>query len=183
MISELMKLLERFVVAVELIAANMKSNTTAAGPAATGPVKSKVPAAAGPVYPEDTDRDAWLALAKARGKSDWPKGTKTPTIVKWVRNYDLANPTNVQTSPEETKPEEKTVDALGDDALGDEVFDETEEVVTREDLLPVLQKVQKEKGNPVLIELLEKGGGVKAFKELTDDKYAAVKKLAEEVLK
>ena len=199
-----MKLLERFVEAVELAAAALsyiadKDPDTA--PDTTKPhdataeeskksahtAEEDPPPAESPVeprkYPLPDDRDAWLILCRDKG-IEVPERTRTATLVKQVMAYDIANPAGPETL---VKTEDDPFKVAAASTVGTDVDPFAQQdgadlaPVTREELLPFAQKLAKEKGNPVVFAILAQFN-VKKFLDLPEDKNAEALKYIKEAL-
>lgn len=200
----MMDKIERLIVGVELIAESLSHMAKAAGvsaPAvapAPAPDKSTVVVAPAPVvYPPDNDRDAWLIMCKDRF-IDVPKGTKTPTLIKQVKAWDAAHAGDAAQSAGDgaiENPPQASTDSLGSENAGasaevDPFGQDNEpdpfgtrgapepEPITLDTVRAALQVVQKERGNPAVVEILLNAAGVERIKDLTEDKYDAVLKAA-----
>jgi len=201
--------LERITVALESIASSLKTIAAKDGSVFTQPQVDNIPAdpaASAPapagidvtniVYPDEKDRAAWMELAKTRGVAV-PKGTKTPTLVRKVKNFDLAHqavpgvadPAELA-APVEQTPAAPAAPAPKSTPVAEEVdpltAEPAEPVVTRADALQALQAVKKKlgdvAGNQEIVKILMACANTKSFPNVPEDKFPAIHKAATEVL-
>jgi len=123
------QLLERIAAALETLVE--KGVTVRAGIAKNAIVSPNT----GVTYPPDTNREAWLALAKARGIKI-KTGTRTPTLVKMVKDFDLVQ----QASNSEVEASEKVNTIEDDDPFG---LEAEEDSVAENDSLDFLEEPEK----------------------------------------
>ena len=188
----MMELLTRFVVAIESIANSLaivkmcecddvvqdtppetkKEEPVVVEKPDTGELKEN----ASTKYPRNGDRDAWLALCKDR-KINVPPRTKTATLIKNVKSWDDARIGEAEFNGNTAAPEKEAVDPFA--VVGIEKTEtKAEEPITMKMVLEALQPIQKEKGNAVVIDILNRVGGVSKLIDLPEDKYTAVYKEA-----
>ena len=202
---EIMNLFNRFVIAVEVMTTclvkisktlEFPHTAKADDPRNIVPVTSVYPEAAveekeevvvevvteATKYPRNGDRDAWLALCKDR-KINVPPRTKTATLIKNVKSWDDARIGEAEfngntAAPEKETEKEKAVQQTLSDPFAVVSTEKMEETITMKMVLEALQPIQKEKGNAVVIDILNRVGGVSKLIDLPEDKYAAVYKEA-----
>lgn len=178
-------MIERFVSAVERIAAALEAMLNKAAASAgittlTGidPAKPGGDTVLTPDYEKMVaagDRAGLLKLCEGR-ELTVPKGTKNSTLSKMLTTWDQAH------AETEAGTEGGAADNVADpfsSAAGNEpdpFGDNEPDPPTRDELKAVLKQLQADpkKGDAVVIAVMETAAGVKAFQDITDDKLAAV---------
>jgi len=202
MIERIFELMERLVFAAELLAKavaeagepSLRAKTATLTP--TGEDLEKEPArgALGTGINYDdivargaAGRNALLQMCHERN-IEVPPRTRTDTLVKQLKAWDLANPDGPAEELENTKTldsgkgihddsdpfgEKTSGEIVDSDPFGLDLPVETA-LLTIEELRGALQKLMASKGKDAVIKILAEVGGVAKLKDLPEDKFSAV---------
>lgn len=203
MIEKIIGLIERIAIALEVIAGNRQPATvplpaTDVTPAVTAatvvskPAEPPVVGSSGPIKLDYTQMsyDVLKQTCEARGFQVPPR-TKTPTLIKWLNEFDGAQVKGKvveQIGPKDAAPgmvvtKETGVTIIEKPFLDPPPVEEADpfaeavpasKKISRDDVMLELKRVQSVKGNPYVIELLVKYGNAQSFKDVKDDKLQAI---------